>query len=57
MRCPRCKKLHSLLTYTPLLQIEEFADETVPVVKCPSCRWLFAPAPLNIRVLLAHAGP
>jgi hypothetical protein len=24
--------------------IEEFADETNPIYKCPSCRWVFSPA-------------
>lgn len=52
MRCPRCKQLHDVLQYTPLMQIEEFADETATVVKCPSCRWFFAPSPVNVRELL-----
>lgn len=25
-------------------QIEEFKHETMPVYKCPKCRWIFAPA-------------
>jgi hypothetical protein len=29
--------------YVPMRQIEEFARETTPIYKCPSCRWLFAP--------------
>jgi len=45
MRCPRCKKLHNILRYVPMGQIEEFIAETMPVYKCPSCRWIFAPAP------------
>jgi uncharacterized C2H2 Zn-finger protein len=43
MRCPRCKKTHDILRYVPMGQIEEFQTETVPVYKCPSCRWIFAP--------------
>lgn len=23
--------------------VEEFASQTVPIYKCPSCLWLFAP--------------
>jgi uncharacterized protein with PIN domain len=45
MRCPRCKKLHDILAYVPLQQIEEFSAETNPIYKCPSCRWMFSPAP------------
>jgi hypothetical protein len=24
--------------------VEEFADETNPIYKCPLCRWVFSPA-------------
>jgi hypothetical protein len=44
MICPRCKKQHDILQYVPLRMIEEFAEETTPIYKCPSCRWVFAPA-------------
>lgn len=44
MRCPRCKKVEDILRYAPMEQIEEFKRETVPVYKCPNCRWIFAPA-------------
>ena len=44
MTCPRCREQHDILRYVPMGQIEEFKDETVPVYKCPSCRWIFAPA-------------
>jgi DNA-directed RNA polymerase subunit M/transcription elongation factor TFIIS len=44
MVCPRCKKEHNVLHFVPLLQIEEFAEDTTPIVKCPSCKWLFAPS-------------
>lgn len=44
MRCPRCRETHDILRYVPMGQIEEFKHETVPVYKCPSCRWIFAPA-------------
>jgi rubredoxin len=51
MRCPRCKKLHDILKYVPMKQIEEFSEETTPCYKCPSCRWIFAPAdPLVIAL-------
>lgn len=49
MRCPRCKKLHDILGYVPLGQIEEFLAETSPIYKCPNCRWLFAPAPHALK--------
>jgi uncharacterized protein with PIN domain len=45
MRCPRCKELHDILAYVPMKQIPEFAAETNPIYKCPSCRWIFSPAP------------
>lgn len=44
MRCPRCKRLHDVLKYTPFKMIQEFEAETTPVYKCPSCLWIFAPA-------------
>jgi len=44
MICPRCKRSHDLLQYIRLETIEEFARETTPVYKCPSCKWIFAPA-------------
>lgn len=43
MRCPRCKELHDILRYVPMGQVEEFIEETNPVYKCPSCRWIFSP--------------
>jgi rubredoxin len=45
MRCPRCKKPHDILEYVPLMQIADYACDTVPIYKCPKCRWIFAPAP------------
>lgn len=44
MVCPRCRKEHDVLRYVPMGQIEEFKAETMPVYKCPTCRWIFAPA-------------
>ena len=44
MVCPRCKKDHDVLQYIRLEQIEEYELETVPIYKCPSCKWMFAPA-------------
>ncbi len=43
MVCPRCKEEHNILAYVPLMQIEEFEDETNPIYKCPLCRWMFSP--------------
>lgn len=44
MICPRCKTEHDILAYIPDMIIEEYAHEVVPIIKCPSCRWRFAPA-------------
>jgi hypothetical protein len=44
MICPRCKRPHDVLQYVPLMQIPEFEAETATVYKCPTCRWIFAPA-------------
>lgn len=44
MTCPRCKREHDILQYICLETIEEFASETTSVYKCPTCKWLFAPA-------------
>lgn len=44
MTCPRCKNAHDILQYVPMQQIEEFAAETNPIYKCPTCRWIFSPS-------------
>jgi uncharacterized protein with PIN domain len=44
MRCPRCKRKHDVLRFVPMGVIEEYVDETNPIYKCPSCRWVFSPA-------------
>lgn len=44
MRCPRCKAKHDVLRFIPMGVIEEYEDETNPIYKCPSCRWVFSPA-------------
>ncbi len=44
MRCPRCKEAQDILAFVPLQRVSEFVTETVPIVKCPKCKWLFAPA-------------
>lgn len=53
MTCPRCKKPHDILQYVPLRMIEEFMEETTPVYKCPSCRWIFAPAEDSVINMLS----
>lgn len=42
MKCPRCKDSYSVEQYLRLEESPEFADETVPVYKCPKCKWIFA---------------
>lgn len=37
--------MEDILAYVPLQDIEEFSEECNPVYKCPSCRWIFSPAP------------
>lgn len=44
MTCPRCGTRHDVLRYIPMGIIEEYAAETNPIYKCPSCRWVFSPA-------------
>jgi uncharacterized protein with PIN domain len=44
MRCPRCKEVQDILRYKPMEVIEEFRLETVPLYKCPKCRFIFAPS-------------
>jgi len=38
--------------------IEEFAPETTPIYKCPSCRWIFAPIDgvIQTALLARHNG-
>ena len=45
MTCPRCKGSHDILQYVPMQQVQEYATETNPIYKCPTCRWIFSPAP------------
>lgn len=52
MVCPRCKKLHPVETYMKLVESPEFEDETVPVYKCPTCKWIFAPGDLSLPFLV-----
>jgi rubredoxin len=44
MLCPRCRKKNDVLRFIPMGVIEEYADETNPIYKCPECRWVFSPA-------------
>lgn len=44
MRCPRCERQHDILRYVPLAMMPQYARETTPVYRCPSCKWIFAPA-------------
>lgn len=43
MHCPRCEKLQSVLAYRPLRMTDKFVSELSPILKCPSCGWLFSP--------------
>ena len=52
MRCPRCKRQHDILQYVPMGMIEEYAEDTTPVYKCPACRWIFAPADSLLRTVI-----
>jgi rubredoxin len=51
MRCPRCKERQDVLRFVPMGVIEEYADETNPVYKCPKCRWVFSPSLTNDETL------
>lgn len=42
LKCARCRKDFDILQYNRLMEIEEFADQTNPVYKCPGCRWIFS---------------
>lgn len=53
MICPRCKVEHNILAYVPLMEIEEFQEETNPIYKCPTCRWMFSPAPHAIELFVS----
>lgn len=54
LMCPRCKEDHNLLAYVPLMEIEDYAEDTVPIYKCPSCRWMFALAPRLQEVFVTN---
>lgn len=55
MLCPRCRRKNDILRYVPMGMIDEFADETNPIYKCPECRWIFSPA-LTPDELMAAFG-
>lgn len=55
MTCPRCRDDFDVLRFVPMGMIEEFAQETNPIYKCPGCRWIFSPA-LTPSELLAAFG-
>jgi transposase-like protein len=42
LRCPRCKKEHSIESYMRLAEAKEFEHETNPIYKCESCKWIFS---------------
>lgn len=45
MICPRCQERSNLLNFTKLNQVNSEHYNTVPIYKCPSCRYVFAPLP------------
>lgn len=55
MTCPRCRGKFDVLRFVPMGIVEEFAQETNPIYKCPGCRWIFSPA-LTPSELLAAFG-
>lgn len=50
LKCPRCKKSYSVEQYLRLEETEEFKSETVPIYKCPGCKWIFALAIVPLEV-------
>jgi DNA-directed RNA polymerase subunit RPC12/RpoP len=55
MRCPRCRKENDILMYIPMGVVDEFRSETVPIYKCPECRWLLAPSNNAIAEIFSEA--
>lgn len=58
MRCPRCKTQRDILDFQRFGEIEEFAQDTAPIYRCPKarggCSWIFAPAD---HVVLSAINP
>ena len=44
--------MQDILSFVPLIQIEEYAHETAPLYKCSQCRWVFAPASSNAKPMV-----
>lgn len=42
MCCPRCEVWKDILAFLTLQQAPKFIEETVPIYKCPECKFLFA---------------
>jgi phage FluMu protein Com len=42
LKCPRCKQESSVEEYLRLGEAEEYKAETVPIYKCPKCKWIFS---------------
>jgi phage FluMu protein Com len=42
LKCPRCKQESSVEEHLRLGEAEEYKSQTVPIYKCPKCKWIFA---------------
>lgn len=56
MVCPRCKREFDILQFNRLQMIDEFARDTTPVYKCPTCKWLFSPADDLVSYLIGRTN-
>lgn len=48
MTCPRCRTTRDMLLYKKMDMEPDYADSLTPCYKCPSCRFIFAPADMNL---------
>jgi hypothetical protein len=46
LTCPACEQRHPTWRYKrPFLRNPAYLRQTAEIVKCPTCRWTFAPRP------------
>ena len=39
-----------------MVEIEAYKEDTLPILKCPECFWIFSPGP-HVHIALLHADP
>jgi len=54
--CPRCEESFVVSRFRQMVEIEAYKEDTLPILKCPECFWIFSPGP-HVHIALLHADP